>query len=50
MQTTSDIDFSGRKLPLPRHYSHAYDPFTSLAALAATTERIGIGTAVSLDE
>jgi probable F420-dependent oxidoreductase len=34
--------------PLPRHYSHTYDPFTTLAAIAATTERIGIGTAVSL--
>ncbi|MBB1154290.1 LLM class F420-dependent oxidoreductase [Amycolatopsis dendrobii] len=34
--------------PLPRHYSHTFDPFTALAAIAAGTERIGLGTAVSL--
>ncbi|MFD2470178.1 LLM class F420-dependent oxidoreductase [Amycolatopsis silviterrae] len=34
--------------PLPRHYSHTFDPFTALAAIAAATERIGLGTAVSL--
>ncbi|WP_418154764.1 LLM class F420-dependent oxidoreductase [Actinoalloteichus caeruleus] len=34
--------------PLPRHYSHTYDPLAALAAIAATTERVGLGTAVSL--
>ncbi|MBW0115464.1 LLM class F420-dependent oxidoreductase [Pseudonocardia abyssalis] len=33
---------------LPTRYSHTYDPFVALAAVAATTERIGLGTAVSL--
>ncbi|MGH3589251.1 MAG: LLM class F420-dependent oxidoreductase [Pseudonocardia sp.] len=33
---------------LPRQYSHTYDPFVSLAAMAAVTERITLGTAVSL--
>lgn len=34
--------------PLPRHYSHTFDPLTALAAIAATTRRIGLGTAVAL--
>ena len=34
--------------PLPRHYSHTFDPLTALAAIAATTERITLGTAVAL--
>ncbi|MBP2478516.1 putative F420-dependent oxidoreductase [Crossiella equi] len=34
--------------PLPRHYWHTFDPFAALAAVAATTERIGLGTAVAL--
>ncbi|MBB4688426.1 LLM class F420-dependent oxidoreductase [Amycolatopsis jiangsuensis] len=34
--------------PLPRYYSHTFDPFTALAAIAASTSRIGLGTAVSL--
>ena len=33
---------------LPRRYSHTYDPFVALAAMAAVTERIVLGTAVSL--
>ncbi|GAA3250113.1 LLM class F420-dependent oxidoreductase [Pseudonocardia petroleophila] len=33
---------------LPTRYSHTYDPFVALAAVAATTERIVLGTAVSL--
>jgi probable F420-dependent oxidoreductase len=33
---------------LPRRYSHTYDPFVALAAIAAVTERITVGTAVSL--
>lgn len=33
---------------LPVRYSHTYDPFVALAAIAATTERIALGTAVSL--
>jgi probable F420-dependent oxidoreductase len=33
---------------LPRRYSHAYDPFVALAAMAVVTERITLGTAVSL--
>lgn len=33
---------------LPRRYAHTYDPFTALAAIAAVTERITLGTAVSL--
>ncbi|GAA3567049.1 LLM class F420-dependent oxidoreductase [Amycolatopsis ultiminotia] len=34
--------------PLPRHYSHTFDPLAALAAIAAVTDRIGLGTAVSL--
>lgn len=34
--------------PLPRHYSHTFDPMAALAAIAATTERLGLGTGVSL--
>ena len=33
---------------LPRRYSHTYDPFVTLAAMAAVTRRIALGTAVSL--
>jgi probable F420-dependent oxidoreductase len=33
---------------LPRRYSHTYDPFVALAAMAAVTERIALGTGVSL--
>lgn len=33
---------------LPTRYSHTFDPFVALAAMAAVTERIGLGTAVSL--
>lgn len=33
---------------LPRRYAHTYDPFATLAAIAAVTERIALGTAVSL--
>jgi probable F420-dependent oxidoreductase len=33
---------------LPLRYSHSYDPFVALAAMAAVTERITLGTAVSL--
>ncbi|GAA5124246.1 LLM class F420-dependent oxidoreductase [Pseudonocardia adelaidensis] len=33
---------------LPRRYSHTYDPFVALAAMATVTERITLGTAVSL--
>lgn len=33
---------------LPARYSHTYDPFVALAAMAVVTERIGLGTAVSL--
>jgi probable F420-dependent oxidoreductase len=33
---------------LPRRYSHTFDPFAALAAMAAVTERIALGTAVSL--
>jgi len=33
---------------LPRRYSHTYDPFVALAAMAVVTERIALGTAVSL--
>ncbi|HET6259529.1 LLM class F420-dependent oxidoreductase [Pseudonocardia sp.] len=33
---------------LPRHYSHTFDPFVALAAMAAVTDRIALGTAVSL--
>ena len=35
-------------LPLPRHYSHTLDPFTTLAAIATGTHRITLGTAVAL--
>ncbi len=33
---------------LPRRYSHTYDPFVALAAMAVVTDRIALGTAVSL--
>jgi probable F420-dependent oxidoreductase len=33
---------------LPRRYSHTYDPFVALGAMAAVTERVALGTAVSL--
>jgi probable F420-dependent oxidoreductase len=33
---------------LPRRYLHTFDPFVALAAMAAVTERIALGTAVSL--
>jgi probable F420-dependent oxidoreductase len=33
---------------LPERYSHTYDPFVALGAMAAVTERITVGTAVSL--
>ena len=33
---------------LPRRYSHTVDPFVALAAMAVVTERIVLGTAVSL--
>ena len=33
---------------LPRRYAHTFDPFVALAAMAAVTERIALGTAVSL--
>lgn len=33
---------------LPRRYAHTFDPFTALAAIAAVTERIALGTGVSL--
>ncbi|MGD9528968.1 LLM class F420-dependent oxidoreductase [Pseudonocardia sp.] len=33
---------------LPKRYAHTFDPFVALAAMAAVTERIALGTAVSL--
>jgi probable F420-dependent oxidoreductase len=33
---------------LPRHYSHTLDPFASLAAVAAVTTRLRIGTGICL--
>ncbi|MEZ5098772.1 MAG: LLM class F420-dependent oxidoreductase [Thermoleophilia bacterium] len=33
---------------LPRYYAETYDPFVALATVAATTERLGIGTGVCL--
>jgi probable F420-dependent oxidoreductase len=39
---------NGPDLDLPRHYSHTLDPFVALGAMAAVTERITLGTAVSL--
>jgi probable F420-dependent oxidoreductase len=33
---------------LPKRYSHTLDPFVALAAMAVVTERIALGTAVSL--
>ncbi|MFC4944876.1 LLM class F420-dependent oxidoreductase [Pseudonocardia sp. GCM10023141] len=33
---------------LPRRYAHTYDPFVALSAIAATTQRIALGTGVSL--
>jgi probable F420-dependent oxidoreductase len=33
---------------LPREYSHTYDPFVTLAAMAAATERIAVATGICL--
>jgi probable F420-dependent oxidoreductase len=33
---------------LPREYSHTYDPFVALTAIAAVTERIKVGTGICL--
>lgn len=33
---------------LPKRYAHTFDPFVALAAMAVVTERISLGTAVSL--
>jgi len=33
---------------LPREYSHTLDPFVSLSAIAATTQRLRIGTGIAL--
>jgi probable F420-dependent oxidoreductase len=33
---------------LPREYSHTLDPFVSLSAIAATTERLRVGTGIAL--
>ncbi|GAA1873126.1 LLM class F420-dependent oxidoreductase [Pseudonocardia ailaonensis] len=33
---------------LPRKYAHTHDPFVALGAIAAVTERVALGTAVSL--
>src|SRR5262245_52690006 len=33
---------------LPRHYSHLIDPFVSLAAAAAATTRLRLGTGICL--
>jgi probable F420-dependent oxidoreductase len=33
---------------LPRHYSHTYDPFVALAAVAASTERLLVATGICL--
>jgi probable F420-dependent oxidoreductase len=33
---------------LPREYWHTYDPFVALAAIAATTERLRLGTGIAL--
>ncbi|MEM7253744.1 MAG: LLM class F420-dependent oxidoreductase [Pseudomonadota bacterium] len=42
-----DSEFPGGG-ELPREYAHMSDPFTSLAAAAAVTDRIKLGTAISL--
>lgn len=34
--------------PLPQHYSHTFDPLAALAAIAATTQHLRLGTGVSL--
>ncbi|UGY91980.1 TIGR03619 family F420-dependent LLM class oxidoreductase [Streptomyces gobiensis] len=34
--------------PLPREYGRTVDPFVTLGAVAAVTERIGLGTAITL--
>ncbi|HEX6115951.1 MAG TPA: LLM class flavin-dependent oxidoreductase, partial [Solirubrobacterales bacterium] len=45
---------AGRRTPypaggeLPREYSHLLDPFVALAAAAATTERLLLGTGICL--
>jgi probable F420-dependent oxidoreductase len=45
--TSRESPWSGGS-ELPRRYSHTYDPFVALAAMAVVTERIALGTAVSL--
>lgn len=45
--TSRESEWSGGA-ELPRRYSHTYDPFVALAAMAMVTERIALGTAVSL--
>ena len=42
-----DTDYPGGG-ELPREYSHVIDPFVGLAAAAAATERIKVGTGVCL--
>ena len=32
---------------LPREYSHTLDPFVALSAIAATTERLRVGTGIA---
>ena len=45
---------AGRETPypiggeLPRHYSETYDPFVALGMVAATTERLRVGTGICL--
>jgi probable F420-dependent oxidoreductase len=45
--TSRDSAWSGGH-ELPRRYSHTYDPYVALAAMAVVTERITLGTAVAL--
>lgn len=45
--TSRETPFPGGT-ELPRRYSHTFDPFVALAAMAAVTERVALGTGVSL--
>jgi probable F420-dependent oxidoreductase len=44
----SRVSPSPVKAELPPHFSHMFDPFVTLGAMAAVTERITLGTGVSL--
>lgn len=48
--TSRDTPWGGRKdaPPLPKEYRYTYDSFVALAAIAATTDRLKVGTGIAL--